>query len=123
MGFERDYFLALPTSDRGGLRPIEAKYRDATEMTRALLMELPRMRSAGADTLEMGDGKLVPIYLAKFWTEHSPRAGLPSWAAALGMGKDIIDRLGRWRAVAGAEYVGTARTIVHSAHALPSGSE
>ena len=66
------------------------------------------MRSAGADALEFVEGKLVPDYLAKYWTEHSPRATLPSWAACIPEVSDNwIDTLGRWGAKRGLAYVRT----------------
>lgn len=46
---------------------------------------------------------------AQFWTEHSARATLPSWAAAVGVAKEDIDLLGRWQSDVSAGYVRTHR--------------
>ena len=65
---DRDYFLALPTEDLSGVRPLEATYTDAVAMSRALLrMALVVGRGSPRDPL------CLPEAL-DFWTEHSGRA-------------------------------------------------
>ena len=47
---------------------------------------------AGAE----GPATLLGPGVGAFWTEHSERNGLPTWAASCGAHRDHTDRLGRW---------------------------
>ena len=90
--FERKYFLPLPTADLQGVVPLEVNYMDACAMTRVLLADyvMPSDDEGGMDLL------LLPG-LAGFWTEHSPRHNVPSWAASiLDLTEDNINLLGGW---------------------------
>ena len=54
------------------------------------------------------EGLLVSPQLGSFWTEHSARATLPSWAACLPSVPDAwIDALGRWAAGRSKTYIRT----------------
>ena len=49
------------------------------------------------DSLEHGSGEAVlPLKASSFWSEHTDRAGLDSWAGALGVQQSEHDFLGRW---------------------------
>ena len=55
---------------------------------------------------------IVPELLGA-WTEHSPRACMPSWAGCSAeFPKDWLDLLGRWQAGQSADYVRTAKKRV-----------
>ena len=67
-------------------------------------------------------GLLVPAKLRTFWSGHSARHTLPSIAAALDVGKDRRDFLGRWcYAQHGSQdYILTSRQVVHGIQNLIS---
>ena len=107
-GFDRDFFLALPNADKSGLIKVEAKYADAAAMSRALLCSLRRFRVHDLGSIALVEGMLVDPYLGSYWSEHSARATLPSWAACLSAVPDAwIDSLGRWAAGKSKTYIRT----------------
>ena len=59
---------------------------------------------------------LIPGRLVHYWTGHSARHTLPSLAAALDIGKEKRDFLGRWAYSqhGSQDYVLTARQVVHA---------
>ena len=62
---------------------------------------------------------LLPRDAARFWTEHSDRAGLDSWAAALGVQKSERDFLGRWSPEGSTDaYVRTTLRVVENVQLL-----
>ena len=67
-------------------------------------------------------GLLVPDKLRTYWSGHSARHTLPSIAAALDVGKDRRDFLGRWcYAQHGSQdYILTSRQVVHGIQNLIS---
>ena len=73
-------------------------YQDACAASRMLYAGLV----SGGETLLLPEAQ-------RFFTEHSPRAWLPSAAASLGYGDDVIDSLAAWRPRGGAAYVRTVR--------------
>lgn len=79
-----------------------SRFRPRFAASRAL-SELLR-QSGGTPLLLCGAGG--------FWTEHSERNAMPSAAAALREGRDVQERLGRWKAGASESYVRTTRLIV-----------
>ena len=90
--FERDYFLPMPSADMQSVAPLEARYMDASAMSRALLSDYA-MPSAEGESLKL----LLMPGLAGFWSEHSPRHNVPSWAATvLDISEDGINLLGGW---------------------------
>jgi hypothetical protein len=63
--------------------------------------------------------QLLPCGAGAFFTEHSDRAGLDSWAAALGVGASERAFLGRWRAGGSTDaYVRTALRVVENVQLL-----
>ena len=62
------------------------------------------------------DGQaLLPHAAGRFWSEHSDRAGLDSWAAALGVGEAERNFLGRWKTSGATDaYVRTALRVVEN---------
>ena len=58
---------------------------------------------------------LIPGPMVRYWTGHSSRHTLPSLAAALEVGKEMRDFLGRWAYSqhGSQDYVLTARQVVH----------
>ena len=67
---------------------------------------------------------MVPGELQVFWSGHSARHWLPSWATTLGVSKSDRDFLGRWQAGAhqSTEYVVKAREVVFRVQKLVNGA-
>ena len=102
---KRDYLLPLPTTDLQGITPRRALYSDCSCFSQALWRSL-----SDKDGLA-----LLPEDAGKHWTEHSERAGLDSWAAALGISKTERSFLGRWSARGSVDvYVRTAMRVVEN---------
>ena len=84
-------------------------------MLRKLLLTLPTVvRRGGSLALNPGIMLIAPE-MASFWTGHSARHTLPSWAAAAGISKESRDYLGRWSYAkhGSQDYVLTSRQVVH----------
>jgi len=109
---KRDFFLALPTSDRQGVRLIEATYADSMAMSRVLLASFSAA-SLSDGCLEKRDAPLFSQSALDFWTEHSARSSLPSWIACLAVfPSEWPDLLGRWGASRAEGYVRTHKKRV-----------
>ena len=103
--YERDYLLPLPSPDLTGVTKRRAEYSDCVCFSRQLM---------GSLVSEDGGLLLHPSAVA-FWTEHSDRAGIDSWLAALGVTAADRSFLGRWGAKGGADlYARTAYRIVEN---------
>ena len=114
----RDFFLELPSKDRQSTISQMATYAHCAAMTSALFAELPRPIRVDVDE---GDGfifsswepaesqALLMAGLEKLYSEHCEKAVLPSWAFALGMTSDQINRLGPWSMQIGESYARTVR--------------
>ena len=84
-------------------------------MLRRLLLTLPTVvRRGGGLALNHGN-LLISPEMASFWTGHSARHTLPSWAAAAQIPKESRDYLGRWSYSkhGSQDYVLTSRQVVH----------
>ena len=104
-GYKRDYLLPLATPDLQGCLQRRAEHSDSATYSRALFLSLETPTGAGTALLSPG--------CASFWTEHSARAGLDSWHAALGTELSQRNFLGRWAAKSSADsYVRTAVRVV-----------
>jgi hypothetical protein len=58
------------------------------------------------------DNYLLPRDLAQFWTEHSPRAVLPTAAQVLQVPKEELNCLGRWSPSGGEDYARAHKAVV-----------
>jgi len=94
---QRDYLLLVPDREFGGFSPQELLYAEAVTLTRGLFAGL---RDWGVDVFE-------GMRATHYFTEHSPRAFLPSAAACLGFSPDWVDALGCWSSRGGEVYVRT----------------
>ena len=98
--------MGLPTPDLMGMRQVEAKYAHAVAMDRALLQQLKG---------SSGQPLLQHAVACEFWTLHSDRASLPSFAACLNeVPPEWIEDLGRWSKSMSATYVRTHLARVRS---------
>eukprot|EP00973_Karenia_brevis_P032107 4429075-Karenia_brevis.AAC.1 len=62
-------------------------------------------RPSGGMRFILADVNLVPVEFNCCRTEHSERAVLNTWAAAIGCSKDERDKLGRWQADQSDDYL------------------
>ena len=103
--YDRDYFLPLPNEDLSGMVRRQANYSDVSAFSRRLF-----------GSLEAVDGSaLLDAKAADFWSEHSDRAGLDSWLAALNVAAPERGFVGRWAATGSQDtYVRTALRVVEN---------
>lgn len=103
----RQNFTALPDLTFEQFRDVGAEVQDRVALARNLL---ERLKLSTGDNDEKGLNNKA----ARFWTEHSSRPSLPSWARALGVPTEVTDRLGYW--AVGAEsaevYIRTCRGLI-----------
>ena len=108
--FERDFLLPLP---------VDGSFKAASRR-RALYSDSAAFSQLLWASLTDAEGvQLLPHGAGAFFTEHSDRAGLDSWAAALGVGVSERAFLGRWRAGGSTDtYVRTALRVVENVQLL-----
>ena len=105
---KRDFMLPRPSSGLDGFRSSMVTYPDAMAMSRALLRELKAPIRSGGQMEDL----VVTDEVGGFWSEHSERVTMASWAAATKIRQDIIKRWGRWRPSVDEEYVKTTKMLV-----------
>ena len=110
---ERDYFLPRMSSDLTQGLPSPCSYTLSASLTRILMKELKRPVFEDGQW-KQSDHPLVHQLMEGFWTEHSPRAVLPSVLAVLDEDKLRIDYLGKWSPSGSQDYTRTYRAIVRS---------
>ena len=104
--FARDFLLPLPSQNLEAATHRRALYSDSAAFSQKLYDSLVGEQEQAR----------LPAYAGRFWTEHSDRAGLDSWASALGVQESERNFLGRWAPRGAADaYVRT--------HATPGGSD
>ena len=105
----RDFLLPRPDKHLAGFRGSMVRYAEAMSMARALL-NLAKV--ASVENGQLGSLLVTLQDTSGFWSEHSERVTRISWAAALGVDKEIRKRWGRWQASTDEEYVKTSLTMV-----------
>ena len=108
---DKDFLLPVPNNNLTGFRRRMMKYQDAMAFSRALWCELPS-RIKDQDGRPM---KLLQPESSSYWSEHSERITVISWAAALGIGKEVRRRWGRWKPSVDEDYVTTTRKMIFDA--------
>ena len=109
LNYRRDYLLPLPNEKLTGSCGKRARYSDSAGFSRALFATL----------LDETGGPLLLEAALSYWTEHSDRAGLDSWAAALNVPGDLRGFLGRWGAQGSQDaYVRTAARVQENLQVL-----
>ena len=106
----RDFMMPKPNAKLTGFSNGILRYGDAMAMSRALLSELPDLQAP----VVMTDPMLDPMVTA-FWTEHTERVTMITWAAAMGVDKEVRQRWGRWRPTVDEEYAKTSGVMVRDA--------
>lgn len=105
----RDFLLPRPDKHLTGFRGSMVRYAEAMSMARALL-NLAKV--ASVENGQLGSLLVTLQDTSGFWSEHSERVTMISWAAALGVDKEIRKRWGRWQASTDEENVKTSLTMV-----------
>lgn len=112
------FLLPLETRDRTAFSTQEPTYTDWSIISRKLLASACGIcfkADEGSElgyTFEAGDVRLLRADVQQFWTEHSDRATLPTWAKAQGWSKADRDYLGRWKPTESDEYVRISKTAI-----------
>ena len=108
---KRDFMMPRSSVDLEDFRGAMVNYGDAMAMTRALLWELKALKPGSTEMMNL----ISEEEALGFWSEHSERVTMSSWAAALGVKQEIIKRWGRWRPSVDEEYVKTTKVLVAQA--------
>ena len=108
---DRDFFLPNFTADLEGGKPGRLSYANSAALGQRLLSEitLPEF-SEGKWTST--DKKLIPSALAAAFTEHGPRAFMPTILAELEVEKSQKDFVGRWSPTGSDDYTRSYRAVV-----------
>ncbi len=107
----RDFLLPRPDRRLENFRGAMVKYHEAMSMSRALMN---RMKVCWEGVME-GRNLLDLEDTSAFWSEHSERVTMVSWAAALGVSPEARKRWGRWKPSVDEEYAKTSLTMVYEA--------
>ena len=97
----------LPNPDFDSVKEKLVRYREAS----ALLASATCQDGGCAGDKDEGF-LLFPEGAGVFYTEHSERNAMISFAAALGKPKDLQERLGRWRGDSSELHVRTSKIVV-----------
>ena len=114
---DRDFLLPLPTKDYQTFSAKEPGYSQWLNADRKLLAETfhvkddPDEDDMGLKIWETSGKPLLICGCQVFWSGHSDRSTLPTWAASLGISKDRIDNVGRWNPGDSIDYVRTSRAL------------
>ena len=115
------FLIPLPLEGYMGLSVREPSFLQHVVASRKLLAETlnvalaPTSEAEGFDVWASYQHEALPLLVPgaqNFWSGHSKRATLPTWAAALHFPKDVRDRLGRWRPEDSDEYVRVSRQLI-----------
>ena len=114
-GWSRDFLCPQFSADWDGC---SRDYLDAEGLALQIRRFLSELRTPFRHEGRWGLNRelLIPGRMVHYWTGHSARHTLPSLAAALGIGKEKRDFLGRWAYSqhGSQDYVLTSRQVVHA---------
>ena len=108
---DRDYLLDMCTGDYERSIDRELTYTQSAALTRVVICELCVPTRVNGKWNE-SSARLMPIELLGFFTEHGPRAVLPSIAVIIESDKTKRDMLGRWCPSGSDDYARTHRAVV-----------
>ena len=111
----RENFILLPSPGYEGCRELGAEVQDRMALTRMCIKEYGIPPPLDGSWPE----RRVALVI-RFWTEHSSRSSLVSMARALGVPKEVTDRLGWWAVgtQASEEYIRTYGLLAAKAQKL-----
>jgi hypothetical protein len=119
--FDRKYMLPIRGDPFGNKM---ARYAAASAATKSVtaILQRPRAWTRSANSIATcpkvvwdftaSEVPLLPLALVDFWTEHSPRAFMPSITGLLEVEKSTRDLLGRWSPTGSEDYTRTYRQMV-----------
>eukprot|EP00439_Symbiodinium_sp_Y106_P079138 s1678_g17.t2 len=110
-----DFFLGKPQKGGNGVTSRHLSNVDFNSCLKAVLIELPAVRRRGEEGWEaIPNSCLVPEALVGFWSGHSARHNLVSWAGAMRVPQEQRNYLGRWQTGRGSSdaYMITSRQVV-----------
>jgi hypothetical protein len=112
---KRDYLLPECASGGHGFGPRMAKYAAASAASLKVMQSLKvpevELKEGRVNWCE-GQAQLLPPEMVKLWSEHSPRACMPSWTSLMAVEKSVRDLLGRWSPTGSEDYTRTFRMTV-----------
>jgi hypothetical protein len=95
-------------------------YADSLRLGRVLFTNIRAVRPLRRENQDLvwesAEDLLLNPGAALFWSEHSARAVLPSWGAALGFTGGELDYTGRWSPQGSDAYVRTGRSALLRLH-------
>eukprot|EP00971_Amphidinium_carterae_P135225 2679883-Amphidinium_carterae.1 len=94
---DREYFLLRPRLDLQGCTASPANYADSAVGTQALWQHIRVPVWSEGSWRAHFRNTLVPKGVGRFWTAHSPRVTMASWAMAAGVEHTHIQLMGRWK--------------------------
>ena len=109
----RDHILPKMSTDGLTAKEGPLSYAASAALTMVVMSELKRPIFA-ADQWKEDNERLVHPSMTGFWTEHSPRAVIPSILAVLDVEKTKADYAGRWSPTGSQDYTRTFRTVIKS---------
>ena len=97
LDWTRDYWVPLPCDDLTGAHRYPAEYGDCVAFTHAVFADLrvPRWNPQ-VQMWEESEELLIAPEMGGFYSQRSPRGGLPTWSTKLGHPKVDRDYLGAW---------------------------
>ena len=107
----RDFLMCKPTNNLQGFRKSMMRYPDAMCFSRALLTEL-------YSTRKNEEGNLYRVMIPEstsYWSEHSKRVTIMSWALIAEVPRETRRRWGRWSPGVDEEYAVTTKRGVIAA--------
>ena len=110
---ERDFFLPRVSADLSEGLSGPCSYSASSALSRRLAQDLRRPVFKNGVWTQSQELLLHPL-LCNFWSEHSPRAVLPSLLAVLDEDKLRIDYLGKWSPSGSQDYTRTFRSVVRT---------
>lgn len=110
------FMLALPLADFTGFSSQEPTFAQRTAAMRKLILDTGRPVYKDAEQNGFGVWSMSPpdfmlLGSQTFWSGHSARCTVPTWAAALQYTKEERNYLGRWCPSESDEYVRNAEAI------------
>ena len=113
---DRGFLIPLPSQDFQTLSDKEPSYEQWLTADRKLLAETHVLEEevsdlSGESTWTSGTVRFLIQGAQLFWSGHSDRGTIPTWAAALNIHEDRINNVGRWCPKASAEYVRVSQDI------------
>lgn len=122
----RTFMNPLPCKDRLAYSQIEASYEQCSTASRRMLAETNTFSwedlEDGFQGWQIDHTRLLLPLMAFFWSLHSERGTVNTWAALLQVEKSRRDPLGRWRPSESDDYTRNSRIIVCEVQELVAAS-